>query len=137
MDKVKKELLIKDLCARLPYGVKISVNNKVEKLEGIGVLDDVVEYGSFLCSSIEEVKPYLFPLSSITEEQKKELHELWDFNMSAALDCAIYGDELKSGLHQLTAAKKVNEWCYENHFDINGLIIPIGLAIDATGLNIY
>ena len=56
-----KELLLKDLCSRLPYRVKISVNDNIESLQGINVLDNVVEYGSFLSSDIEEVKPYLFP----------------------------------------------------------------------------
>ena len=63
---------MKDLCARLPYGVKIFVNDNVEILEGVDVLDNVIEYGTYLSCNIEEVKPYLFPLSSMTEEQKKE-----------------------------------------------------------------
>ena len=43
MTKQDQELLLRDLCARLPYGVKISVNNKVESLQGINVLDNIVE----------------------------------------------------------------------------------------------
>ena len=72
MKQKDKDLLLKDLCARLPYGVKIQVNDKVEMLEGIGILDNVAEYGSFLSCDIEEVKPYLFSLSSMTEEQKND-----------------------------------------------------------------
>ena len=149
MTQEDKYFLIKDLCSRLPYGVVI------EHVSGIrGTLHDLfvswyynkddemykhesntMFFGDVACD-ITKFKPYLVPLSSMTEEQKEELHKLWDSNMSAAMDCAIIGDELRSGLHQLTAAKKVNEWCYENHFDINGLI-PMNLALDATGLNIY
>ena len=142
MTQEEKDLLLKDLSARLPYGVKISIPDLWTQQREIEILDEIFKGDDELYrvnskgQCIEHIKPYLFPLSSMTEEQREELHELWDFNMSAALDCAIYGDESKSGLHQLTAAKKVNEWCYENHFDINGLI-PMELANDATGLNIY
>ena len=83
MTQEDKELLFKDLCARLPYGVKISVNNKVESLQGINVLDNVIEYSSFLSSDIEEVKPYLYPLSNMTEKQKKEFDQLIELELKA------------------------------------------------------
>ena len=119
-----KELLIRDLCARLPYGVKISVNDRVEVLEGINVVDYAIEYSSFLASEIEDCRPYLFPLSSMTEEQK-----------------VIYGDLCYSVIQSLSnnMQSELNElinWLNANHFDYRGLI-PMGLAIDATGLNIY
>ena len=116
MTQEQKDLLLKDLCARLPYGVKISVNDKVETLQGINILDTVVEYDSCLSSDIEEVKPYLFPLSSMTEEQEKE----WRYTLSS--DGNITYDTV--------------DWCNKNHFDYRGLI-PMGLANDATELNIY
>ena len=52
MTQEEKELLIKDLCARLPYGVKMSVNDNVEVLQGINIVDNIVEYSSFLASEI-------------------------------------------------------------------------------------
>lgn len=119
MTQEHKELLLKDLCSRLPYRVKISVNNNIESLQGINVLDNVIEYGSFLSSDIEEVKPYLFPLSSMTEEQEEEYNDLncyelgWFPHTEGALDYLI-----------------------KNNFDYRELIDE-GLAIDATGLNIY
>ena len=119
MTQEHKELLLKDLCERLPYGVKISVNDNIESLQGINVLDNVVEYGSFLSSDIEEVKPYLFPLSSMTEEQEEEYNDLNSYE----LGCFPHTkDEL--------------DYLIKNYFDYRGLI-PMGLAIDATGLNIY
>ena len=120
MTQEDKELLFKDLCERLPYGVKISVNNNIESLQGINVLDNIVEYGLFLSSDIEEVKPYLFPLSSMTEEQQKEyqyITERWMYDSSYSIADSI-------------------DWLNKNYFDYRGLI-PMGLAIDATGLNIY
>lgn len=112
----QKELLLKDLCARLPYGVKISVNNKIETLEGVHVLDAVAEYDSCLSSDVEEIKPYLFPLSGMTEEQQIDLTKF--------VANGIYGENI------------VYDWYNKNHFDYRGLI-PLGLANDATDLNIY
>ena len=112
MTQEDKELLLKDLCERLPYRVKISVNNNIESLQGINVLDNVVEYGSFLSSDIEEVKPYLFPLSSMTEEQKKEyqyITERWMYDPAYSISDSI-------------------DWLNKNNFDYRGLIEK-GLAI--------
>lgn len=120
MTQEQKNLLLKDLCARLPYGVKISVNDKVETLQGIDILDNVAGYSSFLSSDIEEVKSYLLPLSSMTEEQKKELHPL------------MIQDSYGILYHTIESF----DYLYKNHIDIRGLI-PMGLAIDCTNLNIY
>ena len=114
-----KELLLKDLCSRLPYRVKISVNDNIESLQGINVLDNVVEYGSFLSSDSEEVKPYLFPLSSMTEEQEEEYNDLNSYE----LGCFPHTEDAL-------------DYLIKNHFDYRGLI-PMGLAIDATVLDIY
>ena len=117
MKQEDKELLLKDLCARSPYGVKIFVNDNVEILEGVHMLDKVAWYDGWCASDIEEVKPYLFPLSSMTEEQRKEYHEL------------LYDPENGINIDYF-------DWCHKNHFDCRHLI-PMGLANDATGLNIY
>ena len=124
MTQENKELLLRDLCCRLPYGVKVFINNKIEILEGLGILDNVAEYGSFLSCDIEEVKPYLFPLSSMTEEQIKEaLSTKHKINLSSGK--VMYLDSLKTF-----------EFYDKNHIDYRGLI-PKGLATDATNLNIY
>lgn len=68
---------------------------------------------------LSECKPLLIPLSNMTDEQKDEFDSLYTY------DALIIEPQIK-----------LINWCYENHFDINGLI-PMGLAIDATGLNIY
>jgi hypothetical protein len=116
MTQTEKDLLLKDLCGRLPYGVKITVNDRVETLEGINVLDTTVEYDSFLSSDIEEVKPYLFPMSSMTQEQK---------NSHNFLKHSAYANPIK-----------LVDFYNKHHLDYRGLI-PMGLAIDATGLNVY
>lgn len=116
MKQEDKELLLKDLSARLPYGVKISVNNNIEKIDGISVLDNVIEYGSFLSCDVEEVKPYLFPMSSMTVKQRDSYRFL------------------TSSAH--ASPTGLIEFFHKNHIDYRGLISK-GLANDATGLNIY
>ena len=118
-----KELLIKDLCARLPYGVKVEsifINTDTKKRKSCGI--EVFDATCILMirDGFGEFKPYLFPLSSMTEEQKKEyqyITERWMYDSSYSISDNI-------------------DWLNENYFDYRGLI-PMGLAIDATGLNIY
>lgn len=129
MTQENKELLLKDLCARLPYGVKLHVNDTNVDIEKVGVLSMVDNDGviAFTCDdentynyvTIHEVQPYLFPLSSMTEEQEKEFNDL---------NCY----ELDIFPH----TEKALDYVIKNHFDYR-FLIDEGLAIDATGLNIY
>ena len=119
MTQEDKELLLKDLCARLPYGVIIQIKDWT-------VLDAELKIGHInrLQISDVELKPYLFPLSSMTEEQK-----------------VIYGDLCYSIIQSLAKnmQSELNElinWLNAHHFDYRGLIEK-GLAIDATNLNVY
>jgi hypothetical protein len=114
MTQEQKDLLLKDLCARLPYGVKVQVDNHcwVDFRKDIPVkltLDN--SYRILLGVTLGYVKPYLFPLSSMTEEQIKEYMTI------------------PSGYRTI-------DWFNKNHFDYRCLI-ENGLAIDATNLNIY
>jgi hypothetical protein len=128
MIQENKELLLKDLSARLPYKVKASYYGAEEEreiwdeIEGI-TLDGYVDIGQYSLP-IESVKPYLFPFSSLTEEQKEEYCQLQQK--------IIYNSK---GVVNEDITEYIN-WCYKKHLDINGLILK-GLAIDATGLNIY
>ena len=123
-----KELLLKDLCARLPYGIKFlreSWNYEWDQeLSVIEVLEDIDKDGyinNTKVYNVGDIKPYLFPMSSMTEEQSKVYHELINgmFGTSALINFEILEDLF-----------------HKNHFDYRGLIKK-GLAIDATGLNIY
>jgi hypothetical protein len=90
MEKEHKDLLITDLSGRLPHGVKVHAKyvelGETVELDGIVKMIDTdgfvgieVMYdtsSSYICVDIDNVKPYLFPLSSMTEEQKKELQSL-------------------------------------------------------------
>ena len=131
MTKEDKELLLKDLCARLPYNVICQVefkengkyNSKVMFLSGI-FTDEAyfTTKGGSIYSN--EYKPYLFPFSSMTEKEKEEYCQLQQR--------IIYNSK---GVVNEDVVKYIN-WCYKKHLDINNLI-PMGLAIDATNLNIY
>ena len=122
MTKNEKDLLLKDLCARLPYGVKVEYNGEKYKIANVSICNETItiygERGYPMEVEIKKVKPYLFPLSSMTEEQNLEY-----------LSTCMGGN---AGVPTLASF----EWCNKNHFDYRGLI-PMGLAIDATGLNIY
>ena len=128
MKNEDKQLLLQDLCSRLPYGVKVSYYGSSEECECVDVVEGIYSNGEVIVGQyglpIESVKPYLFPLSSMTEEQK-----------------IIYGDFCYAVIHSLawdmqTELNDLIDWFNKNHFDYRGLIEK-GLAIDATDKNIY
>ncbi len=128
MTQEQKDILLKDICARLPYGVKCCICNFGENTirikedilwsvqgDNILTLKSYVEKGE--AYMYHQIKPYLFPLSSMTDEQEKDVYEI----------CKSYLIGYES---------KLIDFYHKNHLDYRGLI-PMGLAIDATGLNIY
>ena len=151
MTQEDKELLLKDLCARLPYEVKCCIYNFGEDTvrikedvlwsvqgDNILTLKSYVEKGE--AYMYHQIKPYLFPLSSMSEKQKEELNK--KFNVQF-LGNTIYSIHYHSeGCWDTDLELDLQDWlwfinwCYKNHFDIYGLI-PMELAIDATGLNVY
>ena len=80
-----------------------------------------------------EYKPYLFPLSSMTEEQEDEWYEVFIDPLSKKLDRHTRQEYLQ---FQADAQAFGIEYLLKNHFDYRGLIEK-KIAIDATGLNIY
>ena len=140
MTQEEKDLLFKNLCARLPYHTRVKVWLKDGTTEE-GALDLEHNYGdvlrdAFYYDKIVKIKPFLFPLSSMTEEQLFEVQEILGKNEIEIGDGFL--SIIDSGRNTITYLEilAVLEWFYKNHFDINNLI-PMELAIDATGLNIY
>lgn len=130
MTKEDRLLLVKDLSARLPYGVEIEhiksgMRGVLHELNVYPMYDDNDNVFDCVCHTdffgdgdsfdISEFKPYLFPMSSMTEEQKEDMIKS---------SCGIGSD------------KNVFNWYNKNHFDYMGLI-PKDLALDATNKNIY
>lgn len=140
-----KELLLRDLCGRLPYGVIIEHEGNLSMLDTIFMCDSIsisstsVDKEIFYNLDLDEVKPYLFPLSSMTEEQYNSLHELGILN-----NCSHSYEYVNPHIHGVsfifkefkTYSLELIEWLNKHHFDYHGLIEK-GLAIDATNLNIY
>ncbi len=117
------KVLLQDLCARLPYRIKASYYEAEaecetwDEIEGI-TIDGYVDIGQYSLP-IERIKPYLFPLSSMTEKQKMELTTIKTYvSLNKNREFLLF------------------DWLNKNHLDYRGLI-PMGLALDATGLNIY
>lgn len=121
MKQEQKELLLKDLCARLPYGVVVKDRNGVHKLTPGNT--EFIDLFNGKCN----IAPYLLPLSSMTEEQMEEFNKLVgialkDLQSSEQFSCMAIVAEI--------------DFYHKYHFDYRGLI-PMGLALDATGKNIY
>ena len=151
MEQKDKELLLKDLCARLPYEVKCNVGERIPytlcriEIDNVnGHLLDFIETKDDLDMQVylSEVKPYLFPLTSITEEQNKILIKNYHFSFNSCSDGitnGIYSPTFNRTIYYSVDEddiSKIIDWLNKNHFDYRALIEK-GLAIDATELNIY
>ena len=131
-----KELLLKDLCTRLPYGVKVQGNFKWG-FDG-QIMDDIresvldIETLEWFMNGIE-VRPYLRPLSSMTEEEENEWHGL---NIDPLFE-AVGEQHTRIEDLMLRAKSQYNpvDWLNAHHFDYRGLI-ERGLAIEAP-INMY
>ena len=131
-----KELLLKDLCTRLPYGVKVQGNFKWG-FDG-QIMDDIresvldIETLEWFMNGIE-VRPYLRPLSSMTEEEENEWHGL---NIDPLFE-AVGKQHTRIEDLMLRAKSQYNpvDWLNAHHFDYRGLI-ERGLAIEAP-INMY
>ena len=135
MTQEDKELLFKDISARLPYGIKASYYGTEEECEtwdeiGCVTLDGYADIGQYSLP-IERIKPYLFPLSSMTKKQKIECFK------ETYLEIDKYGNIYGySQYTDLESYLQVIDWLNAHHFDYRGLIEK-SLALDATNLDIY
>lgn len=177
MTQEDKELLLKDLCGRLANGViglceiDASYDTSFDTVfqthkfnaEVYGIKEDLllvtplIEDNDEQTFTEEEVAdgvaildftPYLFPMSSMTEEQAKELSILYDIKdiLSIKITDEYIDFEVDDGFgsietrtiwyDEIISSIETFDWLNKNHFDYRGLI-PMGLAIDATNLNVY
>ena len=143
MTQEEKQLLLIDLCSRLPHGVKVENTSfsepqihtlfgrvsddmflMLETYKSVSgedyrrVVDDVHYIGY-----LESIKPYLRPLSSMTEEESEEYRMFIDYSYndftSENTPC-VYVDKIENYIN----------WLNKHHFDYRGLI-EIGLALVA------
>lgn len=126
-----KELILKDLCGRLPYNTLVYAQNDNDWYESeicTQVISDLINEDYF-------IKPYLFPMSSITEEQEEELKNMYySFNGMFQYTERIFDKIPFSKMKYFPY--QIEEFFNKNHIDYRGLI-RLGLAIDATNLNVY
>ena len=142
MTQEDKKLLLADLCARLPYKVKICKGGIGKTVDNITIRPDYVEivikgtyaYCHFIHKDTGEwdknddlgqCKPYLRPMSSMTEEEKEELRQEQIKDEQLFADCIKNHPEMRGLIIPHFAA----DWCDKNMFDYLGLIEK-GLAIE-------
>ena len=138
MTQEEKNLLLKDLCGRLPFWVKcivksdgyVGVISSIESQYGVVTFDDGRQ------EEICDIKPCLYPLSSMTKEQKREYHQSTSKDIDILQDVILERINGKDNNNKHAIAYNGIDWLNAHLFDYRCLIEK-GLAIDATGLNIY
>ena len=142
MTQENKELLLKDLAARLPYGVICGINGHSYELVEIDIKRELVYLLRDDCDipwSIlrgDDVKPYLRPMSSMTEEERKEFIDATDGELrySEVFDVIKPMRESEDYCASFVSYLKSIDWLNAHHFDYRGLIEK-GLAIEVTEYN--
>ena len=139
MTQEDKELLLKDLCARLPYGVKIKYlpDNRLDGIvlpylhNGLTVLQKgAISYRA----NIKYIRPYLRPMSSMTEEEWKELNCIGYivplYDGCFGVDMRAYCKNGQPYYRRFSDFSTIEDWLNSHHFDYRGLIEK-GLALEA------
>ena len=150
MTEQEKQLLLKDLCARLPYGVKCTT--KLTGYNDVYIVQGVFEDNVFIdCPvyeegddewMIESIIPFLRPMSSMTEEEAKEIAILYglkdilsikitDEYIDVAVDDGVCSTERWTIWYdEIISSIEIFDWLNRKYFDYRGLI-PMGLALEA------
>jgi len=157
MTQEEKQLLLNDLCARLPYGVIIAYKEgkndyhcwTLRTLNAPGISksdtapdsDGEIEYTEqagigtrtgIRPLRLEKMLPYLRPMSSMTEEEKKEYHKQVDIDLDRTAE--VLREQFEAGTfhpeNKFTPQYCHIDWLNAHHFDFRGLI-PMGLALEA------
>ena len=134
MTQKEIDLLLQDICSRLPYGVKVKYENEIFDVECVCPMYEEVKLDipeTWTIGGVSEVKPYLFPMSSMIDEDHTIYSKIWEDTGKTA-----YLEGCHHLISTIKAYKAANDYLLSKHYDINGLI-PMGLAIDATDKNIY
>lgn len=122
MKQEDKQLLLKDLCARVVHGVKMYFDGNIFTLEYVNNFGEVKldndTKGTLNFEDYPQLKPYLRPMLSMTEEEKEEQSKIALQSMSCSLD------------NSESATTMLNDWLLSKHFDVRGLISK-GLALEA------
>lgn len=150
MTQEEKELLLVDLCARTPYSQIVDIDGEIKKL--IAISNTFIHFASLTDDDLEGiydldcciVKPYLRPLSSMTEDEAYDIAKLLHFTDGEILEVEITNEGvwifIDDGVFsfekefvyfsKIVSSLKIFDYLNAKHFDIRGLI-PKGLAIEA------
>lgn len=128
MTREEKQLLLRDLCARLPHGVRVKELEPIKELELYltSIYHDTVQVetmtGGIMACSIEAIKPYLRPMSSMTTEEKYEYRHMLGATLNSEGESImfVYVEDFSI----------VIDWLNKKMFDYRGLI-EMGLALEA------
>ena len=129
MKQEDKDLVLRDLCARLPYNVWVRYKTKYDDIERATILNgnyvrEIMEGTSYWV----DFKPYLRSMSSMPEEEFEYLTKL---GVENSLKCIEIDDPKESFSLATKLCVEQLGYLYEHHYDVNGLI-PSGLAIEVT-----
>ena len=138
MTQEDKELLLKDLCARLPYGIKGIHREQIHiisNMDGNSLYPSIKVDGYDAWFPVETFKPYLRPMSSMTEEEKNELNKRFSnigyfFTQEPPYDYGLMVQHSDIGSIIVSEFSEVYDWLNSRHFDYRGLIEK-GLALEA------
>lgn len=130
-----KELLLKDLLGRVLYGVKVDYHGNIFTLGyNLYLNNSDVAFENYpmlyFLEKIESVKPYLRPMSSMTEKEREEWHDTFE----SVYDLVPGGDpdnedDYDDNWHEQPGIESY-DYLIAHHFDYRGLI-PKGLALEA------
>lgn len=143
MTKEDKELLLKDLSARFSYGVKVKVHDTEygdfdSYVDGISntsvetnpVEEQTMDFNPFVLYSLQDIKPYLRPMSSITISECTQLNVLLPRYFIVTPECLACLDHINGGIINFEVLDTIIDFYNSHHLDWRGLI-PKGLALEA------
>jgi len=135
MTQEDRQLLLKDLCARLPYGVKFKADNEecIREIHYIRDEDVYIREYSNLPYWIDTIKPYFRPMSSMTKEERNEYRKAFEKDFAILEDSIDAPIAYKYSDGMIVSDRVLfNEidWLNKKMFDFRGLI-PMGLALEA------
>lgn len=139
MTEQEKQLLLKYLCAMLPYEVKYCREcwdyERDLEMCAVGTLESIGKDGYINDTKVYtvwDIKPYLRPLSSMTEKEYETFPIPYSFDSfstwnNTILSKVIEGTQILIGIDEITV---ITDWLNARHFDYRNLIGK-GLALEA------
>lgn len=136
MKQEDKDLLLKELCTRQACRVKVQYNGKIYTIDYVSSEYEEVKLDipDNYTVGISEVKPYLRPMSNMTEEEWEELNHIGHivplYDGCFGVDMRAYCKNSQPHYRRFSEFSTIEDWFNAHHLDYRGLI-PMGLALEA------